>query len=119
MLALLTLGLVVLFSTAAGETADAIPHKITLTSRVALRGASLKRRALSPTTIPLADFFKGTDLQCVTPALFIYLTHLSVFDRSDGLEIFQVSISVAACFLTAYVFSNGSRNASSGCHRMS
>ncbi|KAL0950379.1 hypothetical protein HGRIS_010341 [Hohenbuehelia grisea] len=40
-----------------------VPQTIQLSSRVAPRGASLKSRALSPTTIPLADFFLGTDLQ--------------------------------------------------------
>ncbi|KAJ3743134.1 acid protease [Lentinula detonsa] len=39
------------------------PQKITLASRIAPLGKSLKRRALSPSNIPLADFFKGTDLQ--------------------------------------------------------
>lgn len=39
------------------------PQTIHLQSRVAPMGASLKRRALAPSNIPLADFFKGTDLQ--------------------------------------------------------
>ncbi|THU95408.1 acid protease [Dendrothele bispora CBS 962.96] len=41
------------------------PQKITLQSRVAPHGQanSLKRRQISPTNVPLADFFKGTDLQ--------------------------------------------------------
>ena len=42
-----------------------VPQKITLTSRVAPKGSSLKGRALSPVNVPLADFFKGTDLQYV------------------------------------------------------
>ncbi|KAF9074614.1 acid protease [Rhodocollybia butyracea] len=42
---------------------DIVPQTITLSSRVAPAGKSLKRRALSPENIPLADFFKGTDLQ--------------------------------------------------------
>ncbi|KAF8894062.1 acid protease [Infundibulicybe gibba] len=41
----------------------AVPQKIILRSRPAPPGGSLKSRALSPSTIPLADFFKGTDLQ--------------------------------------------------------
>ncbi|KAF9448729.1 acid protease [Macrolepiota fuliginosa MF-IS2] len=43
--------------------AQATPQTIKLNSRVAPQGTSLKRRALSPTTIPFADFFLGTDLQ--------------------------------------------------------
>lgn len=43
--------------------AQATPQTIQLQSRVAPRGASLKRRALNPATVPLADFFLGTDLQ--------------------------------------------------------
>ncbi|KAJ7089207.1 acid protease [Mycena belliarum] len=39
------------------------PHVIKLQSRVAPREATLRRRALNPTTVPLADFFLGTDLQ--------------------------------------------------------
>ncbi|KAK7472672.1 hypothetical protein VKT23_000785 [Stygiomarasmius scandens] len=41
------------------------PQKIALQSRVAPRGqaGALKRRQLSPTNVPLADFFLGTDLQ--------------------------------------------------------
>jgi hypothetical protein len=45
--------------------AKAIPQTIELQSKVAPRGASLKRRALNPVTVPLADFFLGTDLQYV------------------------------------------------------
>lgn len=40
------------------------PHTIQLQSRVAPKEAILRRRALNPTTVPLADFFLGTDLQC-------------------------------------------------------
>ncbi|KAF5372133.1 hypothetical protein D9758_005070 [Tetrapyrgos nigripes] len=43
--------------------ATATPQKITLTSRVAPVGKSLKKRQLSATNVPLADFFLGTDLQ--------------------------------------------------------
>lgn len=42
---------------------QATPQTINLQSRVVPRGLYLKRRALSPTTVPLADFFLGTDLQ--------------------------------------------------------
>ncbi|KAF9454017.1 acid protease [Macrolepiota fuliginosa MF-IS2] len=43
--------------------AQVAPQTIRLESRVAPRGTSLKRRALNPVTVPLADFFLGTDLQ--------------------------------------------------------
>jgi len=45
----------------------AVPEQvqINLQSRVAPPGSSLKRRALSPATVPLADFL-GTDLQYVS-----------------------------------------------------
>jgi len=46
--------------------AHAVPRQISLQSRVAPPGRSLKRRALSPATVPLADFFLGTDLQYVS-----------------------------------------------------
>lgn len=40
------------------------PQKIQIMSRVTPKGApSLKRRALPPISIPLGDFFQGTDLQ--------------------------------------------------------
>ncbi|KAJ6572095.1 acid protease [Mycena capillaripes] len=39
------------------------PHKIQLQSRVAPKEATLRRRALNPATVPLTDFFLGTDLQ--------------------------------------------------------
>ncbi|KAH9485175.1 Pepsin-2B [Psilocybe cubensis] len=41
----------------------ASPQKITLQSRTLPKGTLMQRRALSPTSIPLADFFLGTDLQ--------------------------------------------------------
>ncbi|KAJ3571704.1 hypothetical protein NP233_g3588 [Leucocoprinus birnbaumii] len=43
--------------------ASVAPQTISLQSRVAPQGMSLKRRALNPVTVPLADFFLGTDLQ--------------------------------------------------------
>ena len=43
----------------------AVPQ-LNLHSRVAPPGRSLKRRALDPATVPLADFFLGTDLQYVS-----------------------------------------------------
>ncbi|KAF8070647.1 acid protease [Lyophyllum atratum] len=48
---------------AATQVLGQIPQTIHLESRIAPSGASLKRRALAPSNIPLADFFKGTDLQ--------------------------------------------------------
>ncbi|KAJ7929758.1 acid protease [Mycena leptocephala] len=42
---------------------QAVPQTIPLQSRSAPAADSLRRRALSPTTVPLADFFRGTDLQ--------------------------------------------------------
>ncbi|TFK44408.1 aspartic peptidase domain-containing protein [Crucibulum laeve] len=56
--------LVALLSVLSIETQGQVaPQTIALSSRVAPRGSSLKRRALSPSTVPLADFFLGTDLQ--------------------------------------------------------
>ncbi|KAJ7072089.1 acid protease [Mycena amicta] len=43
--------------------AQAVPQTIQLRSRVAPKEATLRRRALSPTTVNLTDFFLGTDLQ--------------------------------------------------------
>ncbi|KAF8904489.1 acid protease [Gymnopilus junonius] len=62
---LTTLALLLLSSTSAleVETAPASPHKVTLQSRSVPKGSSFRRRALSPTSVPLADFFLGTDLQ--------------------------------------------------------
>ncbi|KAJ7594019.1 acid protease [Mycena floridula] len=60
MLSLLPLVLLLGASISAAE--QAIPRTITLNSRRGIPGA-VKRRALSPENIPLADFFKGTDLQ--------------------------------------------------------
>ncbi|KAJ7646712.1 acid protease [Roridomyces roridus] len=44
-------------------SAQATPQTIQLQSRVAPGATALKRRALSPANIPLADYFMGTDLQ--------------------------------------------------------
>ncbi|KAF9469898.1 acid protease [Collybia nuda] len=43
--------------------AQASPQTIALTARVPQVGKSVRRRALGPTTVPLLDFFRGTDLQ--------------------------------------------------------
>ncbi|KAF7376309.1 Pepsin A [Mycena sanguinolenta] len=43
--------------------AQAVPQTIQLQSRVAPAHQALRRRALNPVTVPLADFFLGTDLQ--------------------------------------------------------
>ncbi|KAF7348568.1 Pepsin A [Mycena venus] len=45
------------------EPVAAPPHTIQLQSRLAPKEATLRRRALNPATVPLADFFLGTDLQ--------------------------------------------------------
>ncbi|KAJ7496013.1 acid protease [Mycena galericulata] len=55
------LGLCVLLIPAV--SAQATPQTIQLQSRIAPAPATLRRRALNPSTIPLADFFLGTDLQ--------------------------------------------------------
>lgn len=44
--------------------AQVSPQTIVLTARALPAGASVRRRALDPTTIPFLDFFRGTDLQC-------------------------------------------------------
>lgn len=44
-------------------TIQAVPQTIPLQSRIAPVADSLRRRALNPATVPLADFFRGTDLQ--------------------------------------------------------
>ncbi|KAJ7268794.1 acid protease [Mycena haematopus] len=43
--------------------AEAVPQTIHLQSRVAPPEQALRRRALNPVSVPLADFFLGTDLQ--------------------------------------------------------
>ncbi|KAJ7163594.1 acid protease [Mycena crocata] len=43
--------------------AQAVPQTIQLQSRVSPAHATIRRRALNPVTVPLADFFLGTDLQ--------------------------------------------------------
>ncbi|CAK5276783.1 unnamed protein product [Mycena citricolor] len=48
---------------ASTTTTTPTPHTIQLQSRVAPKDATLRRRALNPATVPLADFFLGTDLQ--------------------------------------------------------
>ncbi|KAJ7150938.1 acid protease [Mycena crocata] len=50
-------------SVSALDSEPIAPHAIQLQSRIAPREATLRRRALNPTTVPLADFFLGTDLQ--------------------------------------------------------
>jgi hypothetical protein len=44
--------------------AKAAPQTIQLQSRTAPVERTLRRRSLKPVTVPLADFFLGTDLQC-------------------------------------------------------
>ena len=50
-----------------------VPQTIHLQSRIISQGTSLRRRALSPTTVPLADFFLGTDLQYVSNLILSFL----------------------------------------------
>ncbi|KAJ3965719.1 acid protease [Lentinula raphanica] len=59
----LALSILVSEGNALVEDSSSTPRKITLFSRVAPPGQSLKRRALSPSNVPLVDFFQGTDLQ--------------------------------------------------------
>ncbi|KAJ7282990.1 acid protease [Mycena rebaudengoi] len=64
MLPLLSLYLIFLSADNALVSAQAaVPQTIQLQSRVAPVHATLRRRALDPVTVPLADFFLGTDLQ--------------------------------------------------------
>jgi len=73
-----------------GHAVHAVPQTIQLQSRSVSQGFSLRRRALSPTTLPLADFFWGTDLQYVPNfnSPFFLTNSLS----RDGSEIYQVTI---------------------------
>lgn len=63
MFALLALISLALSRIVLGDVAEVKPQKINLTSRTAPVGGSLKRRALGASSVPLADFFLGTDLQ--------------------------------------------------------
>lgn len=54
----------------------------------------MRRRALSPTTVPLADFFLGTDLQYVPNLIPSILLIQIPFHGSGGSEIYQVTISL-------------------------
>lgn len=64
--------------------AQAVPQTIHLQSRVAPVQATLRRRALNPVTVPLADFFLGTDLQFVQCSTWVI--YVDCFS-SGGLEI--------------------------------
>ena len=67
--------------------ARGVPQTINLQSRVAPPGTSLKQRALNPATVPLADFFLGTDLQYVShPCRALKSTDDCLY-KKDGLEI--------------------------------
>ncbi|KAF8200694.1 acid protease [Pholiota molesta] len=52
-----------LFCSILAVSGEAVPQTIQLQSRNIPKGEVLRRRALSPTSEPLADFFLGTDLQ--------------------------------------------------------
>ncbi|GLB37625.1 putative peptidase A1 family protein [Lyophyllum shimeji] len=83
----------------ATQTLGQSPQTIHLQSRVAPPGASLKRRALGPANVPLADFFKGTDLQWFgnisvgTPAQDITV----VFDTGSSSLEFASTLCGQAC----------------------
>ncbi|KAH8103475.1 acid protease [Cristinia sonorae] len=62
MLPLLPLALLVLSVAGASVEPRAKPTKISLSSRKVDRG-TIRRRALNPSEVPLADYFNGTDLQ--------------------------------------------------------
>jgi len=75
------------FLSSQSSLATSVPQKIALTSR----SWPGRRRDIAPSTIPLADFFLGTDLQYVMflhlfpPVLILISTNLG------GSETFQVS----------------------------
>jgi hypothetical protein len=64
--------------------AQAVPQTIHLQSRIAPVPATLRRRALNPVTVPLADFFLGTDLQYFAISCFGSTFGLSILRRWFG-----------------------------------
>ena len=54
--------------------AQAVPQTITLSSRTIDRSSRFRTRAISSSTIPLRDFFSGTDLQSVFYISFSFLS---------------------------------------------
>ena len=69
--------------------AQAVPQTITLSSRTIDRSSRFRARAISSSTIPLRDFFLGTDLQSVFYIFFISVL-ISVLAHSGGSETYQV-----------------------------
>ncbi|KAJ7188043.1 acid protease [Mycena filopes] len=88
-----------LVSAQASDVAQAVPQTIQLRSRVAPVAATLRRRALNPVTIPLADFFLGTDLQWFgnmsvgTPPQTVSV----VFDTGSSTLEFASTLCGASC----------------------
>ncbi|KAJ7601341.1 aspartic peptidase domain-containing protein [Mycena rosella] len=80
-------------------TAQAVPQTIHLQSRIPPAAATLRRRALDPVTVPLADFFLGTDLQWFgnitvgTPPQTVSV----VFDTGSSTLEFASTLCGASC----------------------
>ncbi|KAJ7601340.1 acid protease [Mycena rosella] len=79
--------------------AQAVPQTIHLQSRIAPVSATLRRRSLNPVTVPLADFFLGTDLQWFgnitvgTPPQTVSV----VFDTGSSTLEFASTLCGASC----------------------
>ncbi|KAJ4481145.1 acid protease [Lentinula aciculospora] len=94
-----TLSVFFLLAALAKNLVGASPQKVILSSRVAPLGKSLKRRALSPSNIPLADFFKGTDLQ--------WFGNITVGTPPQDVTVVFDTGSSTLEFASAYCFSVG------------
>ncbi|KAJ6501044.1 acid protease [Mycena vitilis] len=94
------LGLSLLLASSHGlVAAQAEPQKIHMQSRISPATATLRRRALDPVTVPLADFVLGTDLQWFgnisvgTPPQTVSV----VFDTGSSTLEFASTLCGAAC----------------------